>query len=133
MGSHKAKVVDVRFVAATNRDLEAAVRDGSFREDLYYRLGMRARVPPLRAENGSLFAGPVEYIHPRRRGDRSRIHGILIGGVLTDVPDRLKERDREALREELLARSGGRRVVPVVDAGDIPVAVDEAIQAARGG
>jgi len=48
VGGQRAKVVDVRFVAATHRDLEAAVREGRFREDLYYRLGMRARVPPLR-------------------------------------------------------------------------------------
>jgi len=49
LGSHRAVKVDVRVVAATHRDLAAAVRDGSFREDLRYRLDvLPIRVPPLR-------------------------------------------------------------------------------------
>lgn len=91
------------------------------------------RVPSLRAEGGSLFAGPVEYVHARRRGDQSRLHGILIGEVLVDIPDRLKQRDRDAALAELEARAHGRRVVPVVDAADIVGAVDQAILAARRG
>jgi len=49
VGGTETIEVDVRFVAATNRDLEQAIADGRFRDDLFYRLNVVAiRVPPLR-------------------------------------------------------------------------------------
>lgn len=49
IGGTRTIDVDVRWIAATNRDLEALVREGSFREDLYHRIaGFPVRLPPLR-------------------------------------------------------------------------------------
>jgi two-component system response regulator AtoC len=49
LGSNRTVAVDVRVIAATNRSLERMIRDGQFREDLYYRLQViEIRVPPLR-------------------------------------------------------------------------------------
>jgi len=49
LGSGKPRKIDVRLVAATNRDLEAMIRDKQFREDLYYRLNVvTLMIPPLR-------------------------------------------------------------------------------------
>jgi len=55
LGSSRAKPIDVRFIAATNRDLEADHRNGRFRQDLYFRLdGLSLRVPPLRERRGEI-------------------------------------------------------------------------------
>jgi DNA-binding NtrC family response regulator len=55
VGASRARAVDVRVLAATNRDLQSMVEDGRFREDLWFRLNVvRILIPPLRERRGDV-------------------------------------------------------------------------------
>jgi len=55
LGSNKAVKIDVRIVAATNKNLEEEVKNGKFREDLFYRLNViNLEIPPLRERKGDI-------------------------------------------------------------------------------
>jgi hypothetical protein len=84
-------------------------------------------VEPFRAVAGTLQSGLLRYHHPRRRGDRSRPSGILVGRVLVDVPERVRDRNRERSEHALQARAGGRPTVVVMDPADIERAIDVAL------
>ncbi len=61
LGGNKTIRVDTRIIAATNRDIEALVREGKFREDLYYRINvLRIHMPPLRERTECI--EPLAYL-----------------------------------------------------------------------
>ncbi len=63
VGGLKPYSIDVRFVSATNRDLELAISEGRFREDLYFRLnGISLVIPPLRERVGEISGLAVAFI-----------------------------------------------------------------------
>ena len=64
VGSTRARAIDVRFIAATNQDLEARVATGEFRRDLLYRLnGVTIRIPPLRERAGEIEGLARTFVH----------------------------------------------------------------------
>jgi transcriptional regulator with GAF, ATPase, and Fis domain len=63
VGSLRPKPIDVRFIAATHRDLESRIEAGLFREDLYFRLnGVTLEIPPLRERRDELLPLAVQFI-----------------------------------------------------------------------
>jgi transcriptional regulator with PAS, ATPase and Fis domain len=66
LGATQERSVSVRVISATNRDLAAAVREGAFREDFYYRLNVFAiEVPPLRARREDILRIAEQFLAAR--------------------------------------------------------------------
>ena len=81
LGSIDIERADVRFIAATNKDLEALVREGRFREDLYFRINVvKIKLPPLRERKEDI---PLLIEHFIERFNR--ITAKDIAGVTTDA------------------------------------------------
>lgn len=77
VGDTATRTTDVRIIAATNRDLEKAVSEGEFREDLYYRIAVvPIHLPPLRDRNEEV----PELVHHLLERHRNRL-GVEVDGV----------------------------------------------------
>jgi two-component system, NtrC family, response regulator HydG len=77
VGGNEQISVDVRLIAATNRDLAADVRDGRFREDLYYRLNVvNIDMPPLRVRGGDVVVLANHFLRKFALENHKRIEGF---------------------------------------------------------
>jgi hypothetical protein len=85
------------------------------------------RLPDFRVERGALLAGPMQYLHARRLGDRGAVSGITVGQLLVDVPARLHDPDRGRADAELAARAGGRPSMAIMDEDDLDLALSRAV------
>ena len=121
VGGTRSKKIDVRFIAATNRDLEARVSRGEFRKDLFYRLNVvTLRVPPLRdrvedipmlarhflAQFAREFSKAVVEIHPsavtdlvvyKWPGNIRELRNVIERAVMLCSGDRLTTKELAAL------------------------------------
>ncbi len=77
VGGTRAISVDIRLVAATNRDLEAAIRDSVFRADLYYRLNvLSVSIPPLRERRDDILVLAAWFMDKYSRAAGRRVVGM---------------------------------------------------------
>jgi transcriptional regulator with PAS, ATPase and Fis domain len=120
LGSNLTRSVDVRVIAATNVDLRAALEEGRFREDLYYRLNVvPISIPPLRQRTEDIPFLALHFVRKLSKDLGSNITDITpqaIDRLLAyDWPGNVRELENTIERSIVLA-SGG-----VLDASDIRI------------
>jgi two-component system response regulator AtoC len=119
IGGARPITIDVRFVAATNRDLGAEVAAGTFRRDLYYRLdGVSLYIPPLRERRGMLVPLALQFIEAgRARKGATNVavsHQVLARLVAHDWPGNVRELKATIERALLLAGNNELRPSHIV-------------------
>jgi two-component system response regulator HydG len=118
VGSTERRRIDVRIIAATNRDLEAAIRNGSFRQDLYFRLNVvQIKLPPLRERKSDIPLLMISFLDkftdpqgPARTISEDAMRRL----VAYDWPGNVRELEN-AIERAVALGSG-----PIVHVADLP-------------
>lgn len=121
VGDYKTRKADVRIVAATNRDIEAMVTLGTFREDLFYRLNViTINVPPLRDRNSYILMLANRHLRQLSKSMGREFSGFSVSAqrlILSyDWPGNLREL-RNALERAVILADG-----PLIQVWDLPMA-----------
>jgi transcriptional regulator with PAS, ATPase and Fis domain len=119
VGENRNRAVDVRLLAATNRDLVAEVNAARFRQDLYYRLRVvEIRVPPLRERREDVLPLARTFLQEAAKRTRRKVTGLTPGAANQLVrygwPGNVRELENAIERAVVLA-AGSR-----VDVDDLP-------------
>ena len=105
LGSEKSQYVDVRIIGATQRDLEAMVRAGTFREDLFYRLNVvSVKVPPLRERRTDILLLMKHFLAKHAAGAVPSVSESAAAGLEGYAwPGNVRELENEARRALVMA------------------------------
>jgi transcriptional regulator with PAS, ATPase and Fis domain len=118
LGSSKDISVDIRIISATNRDLETAIKEGKFREDLYYRLNViPVFIPPLRERREDILPLTEYFIEKYNEKNNKHLTGITprAKDLLLNHPWPGNVRELENLIERAIVLSFG----DIIDLADI--------------
>jgi two-component system, NtrC family, response regulator AtoC len=119
VGSNESHSVDVRVIAATNRDLEAAYREGTFRKDLYFRLNVvTVHLPSLRERRSDIPVLVHHFLNRYAPGTNLHVTPTAMKSLLQyEWPGNVRELENCVARAVTL---GDRRVI---DVNDLPPAI----------
>ena len=119
VGSTKAYPVDVRVIAATNRDLERAMTEGTFRQDLFYRLNVvRITLPPLRERRDDIQALVSHFLRRFNRRFHREVRGIAPDALAALTAYTFPGNVREL--ENLIERAYAMGARDQIQIGDLP-------------
>jgi transcriptional regulator with PAS, ATPase and Fis domain len=144
VGSTKVKKVDCRIIAATNRNLQEMVREGRFREDLYYRLSViPINIPPLRERREDIIPLTIKFL--KEINEKNGTNKIFSGNVLkmmeqSDWKGNVRELrntieryvvlsiDQEITMDDIPREDTGNALCTAPSAEKLPVCLPEIIQ-----
>ncbi len=111
IGSARSYSVDIRVIAATNRDLEAAVKDGSLRQDLFYRLNVvRITMPPLRERREDIPSLVTTFLRRFNQRFNREVRGVAPDAMAAlqpyDFPGNVRELENLVERAYALGARG---------------------------
>ena len=111
LGATLSIPINARIIAATNRDLETFLKEGKFREDLYYRLNViRIEVPPLRERRGDIAALAGNFLEKLNRQMGRRVRGLEPDAMARlqaySFPGNVRELENRIERAYILCTSG---------------------------